>query len=80
MVPGRWVGAVRDGALREGLEGGSDRDRTDLWFRGCPLVASRGHCREMGLEAGRPGTKTVQVQYQREQERGRGGGIAWCGG
>lgn len=65
----RWnvVGGGTKGGGWElwGMGKGSDRGRTDLWFRECPLVACRGHCREIGLEAGRPaGTKAVQVQDQ----------------
>lgn len=59
---------------------GGDRDRTDLWFRECPLVAHRGHCGETRLEARRPaGTKAIQVQDQEEVGEGwrRWACLAW---
>lgn len=44
---------------------GGDLDRTDLRFRECPLVAHRGHCRETGLEVGRPGWRRGDQQAPR---------------
>ena len=71
-----------DGELREGLERGGDyRDRTDLWFRECPLVACRGDCRGQGWRLGdQQVPRLSRCKIQTEQERGVGGGRAWRAG